>query len=137
MMASHLIPTQEGEARVDGDQGQEGVRSDSADVAENPRAATYFFVYLSVLVLDVLILNIALLFRRHSLTYEWMNRVGIFVAIIIVIGLFVLAEWGSTRPWPDLHSRSLRWYLRVFGVLLPILATIKLWNRILQAFWLR
>ncbi len=90
-----------------------------------------------MLLLDALILNAALLFPRQSLAYEWMNRLGIFVAVIIVIGLFFLMEWGSTRPWPDLHSRSLRSYMRVLGVLLPILFAIKAWNRILQAFRLR
>ncbi len=101
------------------------------------RRVIYFFTYLGTLIVAVLILDIALLFPEHSLAYQWMNRLGIFLAVIIVIGLFFLMEWGSTRPWPDLHTRSLRWYMRVLGVLLPILFTLKARNRILQAFWLR
>jgi hypothetical protein len=122
---------------MDGEGLREDVESASEGSEGSARRAKLFFTYLGVLLLDVLVLNAALLFPRQSLAYEWMNRIGMFVAIIIVAGLFLLMEWGSTRPWRDLQSRGLRWYMRAFGVLLPVLFTIKAWNRILEALWLR
>ena len=123
---------------MDGEERQDGAGPAAASHQGSPRAATYFFTYLAVLLLDVVVLNVALLFPRHSLAYEWINRFGIFVAVIIVVGLFVSAEWVSTRPMPENpHARFLHWYMRVLGVLLPVLFAIKAWNRILQAFWLR
>ncbi len=71
---------------------QSGMVEPTADRGES-RRVTYFFTYLGVLLLDALILNAALLFPRQSLAYEWMNRLGIFVAVIIVIELFFLMEW--------------------------------------------
>jgi hypothetical protein len=124
---------------MDGEGFQEGVPAASTRPEEGtPRRVKYFVIYLSALLLDALLLYVALAFPRHSLAYEWINRVGIFLAVVILAGLFIWAEWGSTRPYPDLQGRpGLRWYMRAVGVLLPALVTFKLWNRILDAFWLR
>jgi hypothetical protein len=96
----------------------------------DPRRPLYFFTYLALLLLDALVLNVALLLPGHSLAYQWMNRLGIFLAVIILFGLFIWAEWTSVKWKSEAPSRGLKW-------LLPVLFGIKMWNRILDAFWLR
>ncbi len=86
--------------------------------------------------IDVVLLDATLGFRRSSPAYEWMNRVGIFLGLALTFGFFFWAQWLSTRPgWKA--SLTSTWFFRAVGIIIPVAFVLKTWARIPGALWLR
>ncbi len=49
----------------------------------SPWRPLYFFTFLSAALLDVLLLDVALVFQRWSFAYQWLNRIGILLGLIL------------------------------------------------------
>jgi protein-S-isoprenylcysteine O-methyltransferase Ste14 len=82
------------------------------------------------------ILNTALLFSRRSAIYEWMNRLGVFMFFALILAFLV---WGfantGRRRWDG--TRANAWAFRASALIGTSLILFKLWDRILDALWLR
>jgi hypothetical protein len=86
----------------------------------------------------VLVPFVAPAFRRGSLAYGWADRVGIFVLGSVVIPNFFIDIYFAFRGNLEQgFTTGLRIALPFIGGTPVILFTVVLWNRILEALWLR
>ena len=109
---------------------------EAPESAVNTRRGNLFMALLGAFMADVIILNVAAALPQRSVAYEWTNRVGIFLGLILVFG-FSLTLMGLTflARWDG--PRYTAWLGRAGAIVLPLGFVFKLWGRILEAFWLR
>ena len=101
----------------------------------SPRRPLYFFTFMGAAMLDIILLNTALLFDRRSFGYQWLNRAGILLGLVLTFGFFFWGQWMSfRRDWDG--SRTSRWVFRAFSLVIPVAFVWKAWSRIPDALWL-
>jgi Protein of unknown function (DUF2510) len=77
-------------------------------------------------------------FSQGSLAYEWTNRVGIFVLYSVLVPYFFVTLYMAMRHDPEgVTTPGLRIALPFIGLVPLVILTVVLWNRILEALWLR
>jgi hypothetical protein len=91
---------------------------------------------MGVAMLDILLLNTAPLADRRSFGYEWLNRAGILLGLVLTFGFFFWGQWMSLRrDWDG--GRTSRWAARIVSLVIPAVFVLKAWSRIPDALWLR
>ena len=100
------------------------------------RRLLYLLSFWCAGLIDVVLLDVALGFRRSSAAYQWMNRMGIFLGLTLTFGFLFWAQWLSTRSRWKASSTS-TWIFRAVGIIVPTVFVLKTWSRIPEAFWLR
>jgi hypothetical protein len=100
------------------------------------RRPLYFFTFMGFVLLDIVLLDAALVFHRRTFAYQWLNRLGVMLGLILTFGFFFWAQSMSLRKDWD-GTRTSRWVARVCSLIIPIVFILKLSGRIPEAFWLR
>jgi len=86
----------------------------------------------------VLVPFVAPAFSHGSLAYEWTNRVGMFVLYAVLIPYFFVTVHLALRQDPDgLTTTGIRIAFPFIGLIPLAILTVVLWNRLLEALWLR
>jgi hypothetical protein len=115
---------------------QQKETADSTAPRVSPRRVLYFFTFMGAAMLDIVFLDTALLFGRRSFGYQWLNRIGILLGLILTFGFFFWGQWMSfRRDWDGSHTT--RWVFRAFSLIIPVAFVFKAWYRIPDALWLR
>jgi hypothetical protein len=109
---------------------------EAQESAANRRRGNLFMALLVAWMADIIILNVGAALPQRSVAYEWINRLGIFLGLILVFGFSVtwMALTFSARWY---GPRYMAWLSRAGAIVLPSGFVFKLWGRILDAFWLR
>jgi hypothetical protein len=86
----------------------------------------------------VLVPFVAPAFKRGSLAYQWTNRIGIFVLFGVLIPYQVIALVSAFQKHPgEEWSIGERVAMPFIGLVPLVICTVVLWNRLLEAVWLR
>jgi uncharacterized membrane protein YhaH (DUF805 family) len=109
---------------------------ESAESGQNTRIGYRIFFVIAWAMVMVVVLNIALAFSHRSAAYEWTNRLGVFMALVFTLAFLV---WGlantARRRWDG--TRANAWAFRVSALIVSSLFLFMIWDRILDALWLR
>ena len=93
---------------------------------------------IALAVAAILIPWVAPAFGRGSLAYQWTNRIGIVILYLVLIPNALIDIYFAFRgTLEQALTTGMRIALPFIGLVPLILFTVILWNRILEAVWLR
>lgn len=97
----------------------------------------YVLATLAIIVAVILVPWVAPALDRGSLAYQWTNRVGVFCVFGVITPLAFMTVIVSFTHAEELDSLVARFLFALMGPVALAIFTWLLWERLLEALWLR
>lgn len=112
------------------DVGKEAKGSESAHV-------TSLIRYIALAFISVCFLGVSDLVPRDSTAFDWTNRIGALLLLALTVRYGIKDLWATLTGRRSGLSWVERWAVVLVSIIIPAVLVLKLWDRLLDALWLK